>query len=545
MPPPWWVNESTPYYLPWSTTRNPAVDVIIDTDMSIDVDDVGALCLAHGLADAGELNILAIVHNTGVDSGISAVGVINHYYGRHVPLGAYRGDIGRPGLPAVNSTGLRRAPGWTDGGRGPYVDELVRLFPSQVTNFSQVPDALSVYLSTLEAAADNSVVIISIGMVTNLLDLLQHDGSAPDSSSGLSLVHRKVSTLIAMGGRYHGGHEWNFAADGWGGSNPSAGVYAGVGETSHRFMQLWPRSVPIYFLPAETGAHVWTGAVPERPEDSGPEESPCRLAYTIYCGPGNGRSSWDLMAVLFAARGNSRRIYAIEQGSLAIYADGESGRWNISGGNNFAILATEDTEGVGEVMDAMLHRSPENRPSPPPPPPFTPCEPWCADNTQDWVDKCNFRFCYTCGQCAPPPVSPLPSPPPEPPSPPSPPSPPPVAPPLCPPPPSRPPLNPPPPPQPFMPPPASPAPRLPFSLSAVSSSELALGMLIGFLAFPLCMATFRVLRAARRSLWSPTKMKRALQPPSIQVTLKKRSLRKKAKRLRESDTDYGDGDPDL
>ena len=70
-------------------------------------------------------------------------------------------------------------------------------------------------------------------------------------------------------------------------------------------------------------------------------------------------------------------------------------------------------------------------------------------------------------------------------------------------------------------------------------------MLIGFLAFPLCMATFRVLRAARRSLWSSTKMTRALQPPSIQVTLKKRSLRKKAKRLRESDTDYGDGDPEL
>ena len=75
----------------------------------------------------------------------------------------------------------------------------------------------------------------------------------------------------------------------------------------------------------------------------------------------------------------------------------------------------------------------------------------------------------------------------------------------------------------------------------MSSSELVLGMLIGFLAFPLCMATFRVLR----SLWSPTKMKRSLQPPSIQMTLKKRSLRKKAKRLRESDTDYGDGDPDL
>lgn len=41
------------------------VRLIIDTDMSTDVDDVAALCMAHALADRGEVEIAAVVHNTG------------------------------------------------------------------------------------------------------------------------------------------------------------------------------------------------------------------------------------------------------------------------------------------------------------------------------------------------------------------------------------------------------------------------------------------------------------------------------------------------
>eukprot|EP00966_Prymnesium_polylepis_P238622 5518467-Prymnesium_polylepis.1 len=62
--------------------------------MSIDVDDVGALCVAHALEDLGEARILAVLHNTGLDEGVGAVSVINHFYGRdHIPIGAYRGSV--------------------------------------------------------------------------------------------------------------------------------------------------------------------------------------------------------------------------------------------------------------------------------------------------------------------------------------------------------------------------------------------------------------------------------------------------------------------
>ena len=45
--------------------RNPAQRLIIDTDMSSDCDDVGALCLAHALMMRGEADLIAVVHNTG------------------------------------------------------------------------------------------------------------------------------------------------------------------------------------------------------------------------------------------------------------------------------------------------------------------------------------------------------------------------------------------------------------------------------------------------------------------------------------------------
>ena len=38
--------------------------VIFDTDMSIDVDDVGALCVLHELANRNEAEILATVHDS-------------------------------------------------------------------------------------------------------------------------------------------------------------------------------------------------------------------------------------------------------------------------------------------------------------------------------------------------------------------------------------------------------------------------------------------------------------------------------------------------
>ena len=60
----------------------PPVALLVDTDMSTDVDDVGALCIAHELQTRGEATIAAVVHNAHLPSGVGAVSSINAYFGR-------------------------------------------------------------------------------------------------------------------------------------------------------------------------------------------------------------------------------------------------------------------------------------------------------------------------------------------------------------------------------------------------------------------------------------------------------------------------------
>ena len=148
--------------------------LIIDTDMSVDVDDVGMLCTAHALVDRGEASLLAVVHNAHLESGVGAISAINHYFGRsHIPLGAYTGPIGAGCC----------LPAWTHGGRGVYADFLVERFRPPVRSFHSVPPAVLVYRRTLSQAANGSVTIVSVGFLTNLLALLQ---SAPDEISPLA-----------------------------------------------------------------------------------------------------------------------------------------------------------------------------------------------------------------------------------------------------------------------------------------------------------------------------------------------------------------------
>ena len=179
--------------------------LIIDTDMSVDVDDVGMLCAAHALADLHETAILAVVHDANLNTGVGAISAINEYFGRSsIPIGAYHGPIG--------SGDAGEAKWWTHNGRGVYVDDLVETFQPRIRNYSQVPSALTVYRRTLAAAADHTITIVSVGFTTNLLDLLQSGPDRESPLSGLMLVAQKTKALLIMGGFRKGSVEWNFGA---------------------------------------------------------------------------------------------------------------------------------------------------------------------------------------------------------------------------------------------------------------------------------------------------------------------------------------------
>lgn len=169
------------YLRPDSRPASAAVPIIIDTDMSFDVDDVGAVCMAHALHDLGEARLLAIGHSSGYPQGIGAASVLAHFYGHDdIPLGAYKGPFGLH---------VNRSEGWVT---GDYVPSLVKDWPSPVKHSDEVPDAVEVYRRALAAADDHSVVIVAIGFATNLAALLRSAVDDIVPLSGHDLVARKV-----------------------------------------------------------------------------------------------------------------------------------------------------------------------------------------------------------------------------------------------------------------------------------------------------------------------------------------------------------------
>ena len=56
--------------------------MIIDSDLGLGVDDVGAINVAHSLANEGLVDILATVSSTGFSKSIAAINVLNIYFGR-------------------------------------------------------------------------------------------------------------------------------------------------------------------------------------------------------------------------------------------------------------------------------------------------------------------------------------------------------------------------------------------------------------------------------------------------------------------------------
>ena len=168
-------------------SSSPVPKLIIDTDMDFDVDDVGAICAAHAMADRGEVEIIAIVHNVGYPTAIGAVSVLNYFYGRdQIALGAFKGHFG-----AEKS--------------GPYIDDLVENFDSPIKHYDQVTDAVQVLREALAAAEDQSVVISSVGFLTNIAELLSSPGDSVSPKTGYDLVRDKVqfslsySTMAVVG----------------------------------------------------------------------------------------------------------------------------------------------------------------------------------------------------------------------------------------------------------------------------------------------------------------------------------------------------------
>jgi inosine-uridine nucleoside N-ribohydrolase len=238
--------------------------VILDTDMSGDCDDAGALALLHALADRDECDILAVVTNRKdkTNASAAAVDVINTYYGRpNIPIGTDK----------VGPTDLQRT--------SPYTCALRDEFPHTAKPDDQMPDALDVYRRVLAAQPDDSVTICSVGAFSNLAELWRREPQ---------LVVSKVRRLVVMGGEFPKS------------KRPETNIRTHR-EAARVVAAEWPGEIVWHGF--EIGNVLITGAGLKQT----PKTNPVRRAYELKPygkrpAIDGGQPSWDQAAALFAVR---------------------------------------------------------------------------------------------------------------------------------------------------------------------------------------------------------------------------------------------------
>ena len=301
-----------------------AAAIIFDTDIGTDVDDAGALAILHIMADRGEAEILATVSANRNRWCAPALDAINTYYGRgDTPIGCSR----------------------TGPGPEEWYHSSVGDFPHDLTDSNEAPDAVALYRKILAARPDNSVTIVVVGWLTNMAELLE---SKPDKYSplaGRELVKAKVNELVSMGGKWPNlpkdEGEYNFTMD---------------GAAAHKVISDWPGRIMFTGL----GKDVMTGG---RLVAEGSKDNPVPAFYRNFFEnyKVSERSSWDLIAVLYAIRGASDYFTAVSDGKCVSKEDG-SNQWLPGVPSNHAYLDYNMPPGqLAAVLEDLLLTAPSGR----------------------------------------------------------------------------------------------------------------------------------------------------------------------------------------
>lgn len=260
--------------------------LIVDTDMGFDVDDVAAVCLANVLHDQNRVELIAVVHNTGCRLGVGGISSIVHFYGNddNVTIGAWKGSFG-----SDCDTHFQGA-----FGQNQYLQNLVRDMGGPIKDASDAMRGTDAYRRVLSESPDKSVHIASIGMPTNLRDLLKTDGDEYSPLSGVQLVAKKVAKIVFMDGPYNFGCAAGFIGQ-------ANDCYGSARDT----LEMMPDNVRLVFSGKGADPDIYSGSGLQR---SHPSNSPCREAFKDWCCNPNGQSggkmgrlSWDPIAVMIAA----------------------------------------------------------------------------------------------------------------------------------------------------------------------------------------------------------------------------------------------------
>jgi inosine-uridine nucleoside N-ribohydrolase len=299
----------------------PPVKIIFDSDMGPDYDDVGALTMLHAFADSGQAEILATMASNRYALVAPSMDVINTYFGRPtIPIGS----------PKTHGVNIGCSQHWTD--------SLATNFPHKLDSTAKAQDAVLLYRQILASQPDTSVVIVTVGFLTNLNDLLLSQPDNISTLTGKDLVVKKVKRWVAMAGKFPEGWEFNVKED---------------SVSSKYVFDNWPTQVILSGF--EIGDKIITGKALINSNLKSPAKLAYKIAMNFSMEDKSGRQSWDQTAVLTAVKGVDFAFTQV-RGQMVAEPSGYN-KWNKQDNGNHSYLVFKKTpDEVTKLIESyMMH----------------------------------------------------------------------------------------------------------------------------------------------------------------------------------------------
>jgi hypothetical protein len=305
------------------------VDIIFDTDIGNDVDDVLALGLLHALESRGECRLLAVTITK--DSPLAApfTDAVNEFYGRgSMPIGVVRGGVTPEAGTFLPLARVR------DGDRLRYPHDLV--------DAAAAPEAVRLLRQTLAGRPDRSVVIAQVGFSTNLARLLDSPADDVSPLNGRDLVAAKVRLLSLMAGAFAPIN-----------GNARFGEYNIVTDlpAARKVAAEWPTQM--LWSGYEIGVALPYPAASIEQDYRYTAHHPLAEAYVLYNPPPHNRPTWDLTSVLAVVRPDRGYFGLSQPGRVTMSADGRTTFEPVADGRDRHLTATP--EQAARAVEAFVN----------------------------------------------------------------------------------------------------------------------------------------------------------------------------------------------
>jgi inosine-uridine nucleoside N-ribohydrolase len=252
------------------------IRVIYDTDMGNDTDDILGLIMLHNYVDMGMVDLIGVCSSKEHPYSARYIDLLNTWY-KHpdIPIGVV---VNGPELDSIMSI-----PRYTT----TVVDmehDGKPVFERSVRDYDALLPAAVLYRKLLSESPDRSVVIIMVGMTTNMAALLATGPDEYSPLSGRELIMKKVDYLCMMGGNFvEPLPECNIVTD---------------SAASDIVLTEWPTRIVI--TPFEVGRSVTYPAESFKNDFNFVEHHPLIEAKKWYSPEPGNSATWDMTAVLYA-----------------------------------------------------------------------------------------------------------------------------------------------------------------------------------------------------------------------------------------------------